>query len=766
MHLKSTFKITFLCLFFLAFTVTAQPICPVNGISTDPAASVNNQQPSKRNVFDWNFTTAQPAYNANWFFTGQRPFQETPYNQPSNPNNDVDYLQGTHDTPTSGWELIKKDLGYTDGPNSTPTPTGVHNPYVIIYNKYTGILRVFWAVGDRQGSYQFCSIELGFDANNFNSASKTGLLNRVSGIGVALEGTTHGTDEVLTAMKAFPNTFGAWFVADFPMEYDPCTCLKQSTVRLKVRLISQAQVALSSRSTGTFASIQGGTGTGPLGSSDRATLAGVVHGATTTVNGVTSAFNGPFDFASHALGGSDAAVIQRFSQALNNNQFLRQGFKSLPYIGAALSVLDFFLGGGQDSGPQQVSMQPMSIDFTTTTSGTITYSNDWTGARFSTPGSQVRTQYLEDYPNYNEVLGVANLLYSPQFDVVNSGYDRAYPDINYNEYGYSYYTGGGGSISHLFHLKSDLKYVINPASGLRVKEMQASLLTSLNLAYPNRTAASVASTESAVAGGSLGSFTILGKRLDPNRPDLREVSTPFVDVGCLSGTVFSLEDYVRPVPESYPLSGPNAKYYGRGRLYLKLMLNLERINPTTTSQNTLMLLTFPIDEQNALTYAAPGSDPGGRDPWPPDDAALFGPLPACTSTTLLTPAATDAEVSDFCNNNAPYQAAVALRIKNNTAKGTSNGAFHSDNQALTQFECYPNPLADNGIIQFTLADQEVVHLFLVNELGMEVKEFTNAIYHPGFHKLAINTENILPGIYHCVLQTADRREILKIAVIK
>ena len=170
----------------LALVASAQP-CPVNGITTDPAGSVNGQVPSKRNVFNWQYTAAQPEYNVNWFFTGQRPYLETPYNQPSNPNNDVGYLQGTPDTPQSGWELIKKDVGYTDGPNPTPTGTGIHNPYVIIYNKYTGILRVFWAIGDRNADYQFCSIEVGFGGSNYNTAGKTGLLNRVSGVGVALK---------------------------------------------------------------------------------------------------------------------------------------------------------------------------------------------------------------------------------------------------------------------------------------------------------------------------------------------------------------------------------------------------------------------------------------------------------------------------------------------------------------------------------------------------------------------------------------------------
>ena len=246
-------------------------------------------------------------------------------------------------------------------------------------------------------------------------------------------------------MKPFSNQFGAWFVADFPMEYDPCTCLKQSTVTLKVKLISQAQVSLSGTSTGTLASINNGAGTGPKDPSFRSVLAGTASGATTLINSTSSAFNSPYSLANNLLGGGTKASVTSFAEALAKSNFLKDGLKALPYVGTVASLLSFFLGGGQDSGPQKVSVQPMAINLSTITSGTITYSSDYSGSRFSTPGSQIRTGYLEEYPNYNEILGVATLIRKPKFDVVEAGLDQLFPDQLPEEFGdYPYYGGSGG----------------------------------------------------------------------------------------------------------------------------------------------------------------------------------------------------------------------------------------------------------------------------------------------------------------------------------
>ena len=91
-------------------------------------------------------------------------------------------FQGKSDIGTNGWELIKRDLGYN-------LNTGVvSHPYVILYNRYMGVMRVFVTVQKVQAAYQFAEVRLAFsDGGNY----KAGTLNRIAALGVPLDGVMH-----------------------------------------------------------------------------------------------------------------------------------------------------------------------------------------------------------------------------------------------------------------------------------------------------------------------------------------------------------------------------------------------------------------------------------------------------------------------------------------------------------------------------------------------------------------------------------------------
>lgn len=104
--------------------------CGPNGITTNPSAPVNNQNPSKINTF--NFTAAK--FPLNWIYSyNNTNFINSPYFTTDNPGVNIFYdpLDGIQDVyPRDGWELIKHDFGYND--DGTPKNPATANPYFVL----------------------------------------------------------------------------------------------------------------------------------------------------------------------------------------------------------------------------------------------------------------------------------------------------------------------------------------------------------------------------------------------------------------------------------------------------------------------------------------------------------------------------------------------------------------------------------------------------------------------------------------------------------
>lgn len=138
----------------LAQPVVAQPAapCDIKGISTNPWSgkrgplAYNPEYPARTNTFNWAYGQ---QYNGRWWnLNCQAQPNATaiwmPWEQSDNPL--MTHILGKEDMPGDGWELIKRNLGYDD---SGTRVANLVNPYVVLYNKYSGMLRVFVATGAR-----------------------------------------------------------------------------------------------------------------------------------------------------------------------------------------------------------------------------------------------------------------------------------------------------------------------------------------------------------------------------------------------------------------------------------------------------------------------------------------------------------------------------------------------------------------------------------------------------------------------------------------
>ena len=150
MKLSTTLVFNFVC--FVALSQTCAP----NNITTNPAAPVNLQRPSKLNTWDW--TAADFTLNSNIIYNGNTSIR-SPFFDTDNVliNGFYDPIPGPKDflPGPDGWELIKKDFG-SEGFGQ------VNNPYYVLYNKYRGLIRIFVARGD-QTFFNGASFKMNFE---------------------------------------------------------------------------------------------------------------------------------------------------------------------------------------------------------------------------------------------------------------------------------------------------------------------------------------------------------------------------------------------------------------------------------------------------------------------------------------------------------------------------------------------------------------------------------------------------------------------------
>ena len=676
-----------------AFSQTAAP-CDSKGIYTDPAQpAVNPEYPARTNSFTW--YAGQVNSGMSWRLNNasiNEPDIWLPYWQTDNAK--ITHLQGKPDLPKDGWELMKRDLGYNDA--GAPV-TGSRNPYVILYNKRTGMLRVFVAIGDFYNSYQFAEIKLLF--NPTGTTHKAATLNRVEGIGTALLDTPTGMNQEFVSISPFINYKSKWFMADFPMEYDPCACQFDSKLQLDVRLISQADVRETSTTTGTLVttdinkpgSTQTSSGFDQAFATGKKTVNAFSAGQKSykSIDGWASAVKTKLDISPNRA--IKSAAIDALKAAMKNSSFLKAGLNSIPYVGFAVSAFDAFFGGGKEEAPNQpVALQPMTIEMNTITTGTITAIAPYGNPTFNNPGTTITTAL--DYPYYNEAMGVFSLIKKPVVEY------HVTP------------TNDGTTFGRItdYHVVENLQYVINPASGLEVQEFQVALEQSGNR-IPDPMPAGW-EYEGFVPQGTVKKYFL---------------RTEYVNSGCLTNQQFTLE--VADIKSQFAYT-PSSE-----TVYLKFMLNLKPKVPTANTQNVLVVLKYPVTMRSVSEIVVDYSAP-------------------CLT---VQPQMAAADVQAVCTGST-YQAAVALRpsVPTTTAGATTNTA------AIADVQVYPNPTAGAATIRITGTAAGRVSAYVTDMFGQRVLDIVqNESLAAGEQQRAFATTSLPPGLYQCVVETPDGKRV-------
>ena len=218
----------------------------VNNVSTDYEAPSNNKLPDNTvlpndenkllNRFNW-----FPVNNG--FYSNYEPINisyagididdlSNIMNDQSSPTYYNYIYEGPLPTRANGWELLLLNLGRWPNGDPITSQEGLspNLPYIVLYNRYSGIVRVFVAFGvDGEGA-DAVDITLRFENENLS-----GLLRLNNGTDQALDLETVST--MTKSIAKDPNLSYKWMSTDFQVAYDPCTCYHPSRLSISINKV-------------------------------------------------------------------------------------------------------------------------------------------------------------------------------------------------------------------------------------------------------------------------------------------------------------------------------------------------------------------------------------------------------------------------------------------------------------------------------------------------------------------------------------------------
>lgn len=483
--------ILIILIILLTFNSNAQ-YCPI-----EPELSSRN--------FDWRqqyYTVYIPVNNESLPKTILNPYFDAPSGSQQNVEflaiNNQDFLA------EDGWELIN----YFFGTPILPT----NEAYLILYNKYESKLRVFYWMNSTVHNYiNHAKLEILFVAvgnpQNQIATHVSGLLEHQNTPMRVIDGYTDQNIVVVTPQKYNILGEGIWLMTDIPVAYDPCTCQFPSQIRIRGIGSGITNISLTGQGIGTMNEVVDGVGnvnTTSIFANGNKLSDGLSKG--------NAAYKSVNDFASNidkllvrrtnakidndikqslnSLGYGDqlsaADISQMYQQynAQNPPPALTEAVKKLfetkvssvvpdwlkdivPFASTAVSLLDFFVGGGKTTPPKPKSFNH-NMNFTFT--GTTTTEYQYLFPRTAVPGSVQTNLQGEDNirkPVYNNVLGIMNLVETPIFYKAEKEELTPVP-------------GGGfefnATFSTSYKLAEPIKYTLNPASDLELVDVRAALI--------------------------------------------------------------------------------------------------------------------------------------------------------------------------------------------------------------------------------------------------------------------------------------------------
>lgn len=699
------FKTTaFLFLFAVSLHLAAQ-YPNINGISTNPANPINTQLPSKLNsFFDWQLERWQVKPLSNQGNCTRQDSLTSPFFRLDN----AEELRVSKDMKwDDGWELIIRRVGLTD--QNQPLPDNDPDVTVVLYNKYTGILRIMLQTC-RGADYNAAQILLQFDGT---SSMKTDLLEFSRGNIYALD--KKFTSAIGSAGYDYSNNNSKWFYADFPMMFDPCTPLYQSKLNIVSKLITTSQIALIGKISGDIYTkdVAGKASVEKPGSFSwlNKTFLAASKFAQAFPSDTAQMVAEWLQYVSNQQNNNtnNISAVQQLAASINTIPFLKQGLSSVPWLKGALAAFDVLISGGKKadpSGPQTVKVMPLVVNLTANLQGTISTDAKYHDVIFTNPGSKDAHLDPGGYPYYNEVLGVFNLIKTPEVwwerrqENLNDSWN--YPWISCPTPNTPVYGQCQALRVNVDRFKLDtstFKWVLNPAAGMTIQNMQLELITEGTYTPSYYQAAS---PDPFTARQMPSDFVFNGR--DGSSGDYKFSTGELLHAKNFAKRTWKVISNVSPYyPNNYyglwGVWSPKGIIANDTTAFLKVILNLKRNNTTANTQNVLYVLTYPVKLKAG----------GYMQYWENDVSYRYG---TPQDTTLIT-SPTPAEVNSFCQSNVYWNIDRQSRTIRDSL--IIQERLEKDGIAL-----FPNPNKGEFNVKFKQIDGLLSNIFITDISGRRV----------------------------------------------
>lgn len=764
------------------FAQTNADACEDKNIQTYPPNAQNDEiNPNDTDRLNWfNWTINQ--YDINSVYINS-PEVFSPFYQDD--NSIVSHLFESKDMdPNDGWELIKQDVGKTlDGSANAATPTDFI--YVVLYNKYSGKLRIFVA-GDYSVPFNGAKITIKVQENPVSS--NTALPSILSHSSRLKSVETFSEDDVeAVAASEFKNGAGKWFYAEFNMAYDPCVCSYESIVEANVQLIERSLITLSGEITGEITNIENKQNKDNDKPTENGWSVSVKDLRTLYKTGVKSYKSGKdfVDKQKKALKVEGKSNIQLkveeltkvnklndFQELLKGNETFEDLLDLVPYVGPALDLVQFFSGiiNPKPVTPQLVKVSPMAINSNIKLNGEIVGVFDFADIIFYTPGSlNAETKQASRYARYNEPVGIFNLLETPtvqEYTRVLVTQTPPTPKSN-SVRTVRYYK----DFKLKSPLSSNLKYVINPS----VDYVGApEIMGYLELRTTNSQLKSAAASSSHAT-----------KELDVEEHVYRTALVPLEDLDLVALKL----DY-------------KGMTLGDYQLFVKLFVKLDRTDNSGNAQSTLWVGSFPVTTESVnsaistpysnigsiltlngsstvsanqyawskiiidqgtvfsngntpITFIAPEIEVRPGVVVPPNVTLTLGTPTDIEGRTPL-PAQSISQIESFCGGNKYQSPQRDLRL------AQSQSGADVDLSYTLSIQAAPNPFDHTTTLAYSIQDPGSVSVAVYDLNGRQVLSLVDGYHEAGEYKIKVEGDQLAPGYYQAVIQTQNARQTAKL----
>ncbi|BAV04384.1 hypothetical protein FLA_0372 [Filimonas lacunae] len=413
----------------------------------DNAPCINGSG-SSGNFIDWTTETYTIYTNSLGPRTVQSPYFSSGLTNP----NTVEFSQYTLKdfANADGWELIQYDFG-------NPT-VGTDFPYLILYNKRTGLLRVFVAFANLLNQNNAITIELKYVDNESRSA----VLENFSGTGRHATENFNNNVAPIGINNFYLNQILYWYHADFYLQYDPCICNFETALELNVKLASSSTLqfniegtAIQNLGPGVATDLYGRTGN--IGNQANATSP-----LSSIVSVLKNAGKGA-EWAADLVKNKNNYLNLKPTQISKLSSLFSSISNILPGVAGAADFLITLFNGSSAEPPR-----PLVLDISLHGTGSIVTSSPYGYKKLIVPGSEQTLMSTIVKPYYNNSPGIFTLLKEP---IVRNAFNYVYYD-EWTPESHEFLSWS------TFKLQDNISYTVNPNAGfdLSQSEITASII--------------------------------------------------------------------------------------------------------------------------------------------------------------------------------------------------------------------------------------------------------------------------------------------------